>query len=146
MTTTSYRKPLPQVSEENRPFWDGLRQHEFRAPRCRACGQFGWVPFPACRNCLSDDIEWVPLSGQGVIFSYSIVHRGPGGFADDVPYVLVLVEMAEKPQPMLVMANLVDCPLDRVQIGLAVQVVFDDIEGEGVTLYRFAPRDGGSGA
>jgi uncharacterized OB-fold protein len=134
-----YLKPLPQISEENRPFWDGLREREFRAPRCRDCGEFGWVPYPACRNCFSTDLEWVPLSGKGVIFSYSIVYRGPGAFAEDVPYVLVLVELAEQPQPMIVLGLLEDCPHADVRVGLPVTVTFHDIPGEDVTLYRFAP-------
>jgi len=134
-----YLKPLPQVSEENRPFWNGLREREFRGPRCRDCGEFGWVPYPACRNCFSTDLEWVPLSGKGVIFSYSIVYRGPGAFAEDVPYVLVLVELAEQPQPMIVLGLLEDCPHADVRVGLPVTVTFHDIPGEDVTLYRFAP-------
>ena len=134
-----YLKPLPQVSEENRPFWNGLREREFRGPRCRDCGEFGWVPYPACRNCFSTDLEWVPLSGKGVIFSYSIVYRGPGAFAEDVPYVLVLVELAEQPQPMIVLGLLEDCPHTEVRVGLPVTVTFHDIPGEDVTLYRFAP-------
>jgi uncharacterized OB-fold protein len=139
MTTVPYLKPLPQVSEENRPFWDGLRQREFRAPRCNDCGDFGWVPYPACRACFSTDLEWVPLSGDGVIYSYSVVHRGPGAFSGDVPYVLALVELTERPQPMLVLAQLDGCPPDQVRIGLPVKVTFHDIPGEDVTLYRFAP-------
>jgi uncharacterized OB-fold protein len=134
-----YLKPLPRVSEENRPFWDGLREREFRAPRCRDCGEFGWVPYPACRNCFSTDLEWVPLSGKGVIFSYSIVYRGPGAFAEDVPYVLVLVELAEQPRPMIVLGLLEDCPHADVRIGLPVTVTFHEAPGEDVTLYRFAP-------
>jgi len=137
--TAPYLKPLPQVSEENRPFWEGLSEREFRGPRCRSCGQFGWVPYPACRNCFSTDIEWVPLSGRGVIYSYSVVHRGPAAFAGDTPYVVVMVELAEQPQPMIVLGQLDDCPLDQVRIGLPVSVTFHDIPGEDVTLYRFAP-------
>jgi uncharacterized OB-fold protein len=140
MTTALYRKPLPQIGEENRAFWEGLRQGEFRAPRCRECGNFAWIPYPACRTCLSTDLEWVALSGNGVIFSYTIVHRGPGAFQDDVPYVVVLVEMEEKPQPMLVLAQLDDCPLDQVRIGLPVTVTFHEIPDEDVTLYRFTPQ------
>jgi uncharacterized OB-fold protein len=67
------------------------------------------------------------------------VHRGPAAFAGDVPYVVVMVELEEQPQPMIVLGQLDDCPLDQVRIGLPVSVTFHDIPGEDVTLYRFAP-------
>jgi uncharacterized OB-fold protein len=137
MTTDSYTKPLPVISPENRPFWDGLRERRFLAPKCRQCGDFGWIPYPACRTCLSTELEWVELSGRATVYSYSIVHRGPGAFADDVPYVLVLAEMEERPRPMLVLAQLTGCALDEVRIGLPITVTYTDIAGEDVTLYSF---------
>jgi uncharacterized OB-fold protein len=140
MTTTVYTKPLPAISPENEPFWAGLRERRFAAPRCRRCGDFGWIPYPACRTCLSTDLEWVTLSGRATIYSYSVVHRGPGAFNDDVPYILVLAEMEERPRPMLVLAQLVLCPPDEVRIGMPVEVTFTDIPDEAVTLYAFAPR------
>jgi uncharacterized OB-fold protein len=146
MTTAVYTKPLPVVSPENKPFWDALREHRFVAPRCRDCGNFGWIPYIACRTCLSTDLEWVELSGRATVYSYSIVHRGPGAFNDDIPYVLVLAELEEHPRPMLVLAQLVDSPLDEVRIGMPVRVGYTDIEGEDVTLYSFVPdRDDPTG-
>jgi uncharacterized OB-fold protein len=139
VTTAVYTKPLPVISPENTPFWDAVREHRFVAPRCRDCGDFGWIPYIACRTCLSTDLEWVDLSGRATIYSYSIVYRGPGAFNDDVPYILVLAEMEERPRPMLVLAQLVDCPLEEARIGMPVRVAYTDIEGEDVTLYSFVP-------
>ncbi len=50
--TQPYNKPLPQRSPENEEFWAGLEAREFRVPKCNNCGHWGWVPYPACRNCL----------------------------------------------------------------------------------------------
>src|SRR2546430_17057889 len=30
----AYLKPLPEITELNRPFWDALKRHEFTVPRC----------------------------------------------------------------------------------------------------------------
>jgi len=139
MSPSTYTKPLPAISPENQPFWAGLRERRFQAPRCKNCGDFGWIPYVACRTCLSTDLEWVSLSGRATVYSYSIVHRGPGAFNDDVPYVLILAEMEERPRPMLVLAQLTDCPLPEVRIGLPVTVAYTDVDGEDVTLYSFIP-------
>ena len=54
----AYLKPLPEITELNRPFWDALKRHEFTVPRCADCGDYNWVPYPACRSCLSERQAW----------------------------------------------------------------------------------------
>jgi uncharacterized OB-fold protein len=142
MTTTPYLKPLPAISEANRPFWDGLAEHRFVVPRCGNCGDFGWVPYPACRTCLSEDLHWTQVSGHATVFSYSIVHRGPGAFGAEVPYAVVLAKLVEEPRPMIVVGNTVDTPNESLRIGLPLEIVYEDIPGEDVTLYRFRAREG----
>src|SRR5579859_102960 len=111
----AYLKPLPAISEVNRPFWDALKRHEFVVPRCGDCGDYNWVPYPACRSCLSERQAWTPVSGRATVYSYTVSHRGPGAFDQDVPYAIVLGELAERPRPMLVLANLVGSPVDRIR-------------------------------
>ena len=59
-----YLKPLPQKEPQNAPLWEGLAQHEFRVPKCDNCGAWNWVPYPACRECLSEDLTWTRISGR----------------------------------------------------------------------------------
>lgn len=137
--TVTYLKPLPEISEQNRPFWDGLRDHEFRVPRCTSCGDFNWIPYPACRSCLSESQEWTPVSGDAVVWSFSVVHRGPGAFNDDVPYIVVLAKLAEEPRSLIVTGNLVGVDPAQVTIGMPIKVIYEEIPEEDVTVYRFAP-------
>jgi uncharacterized protein len=46
----TYPKPLADISELNRPFWDPLCQHEFPVPKSAGCGDYDWIPYPACRG------------------------------------------------------------------------------------------------
>jgi uncharacterized OB-fold protein len=135
----TYLKPLPEITEENRPFWDGLRSREFRVPRCSDCGDYGWIPYPACRSCLSERQEWTPVSGDAVVWSFSVVHRGPGSFNDDVPYIVVLAKLGEEPRSLIVTGNLIGIDPAQVTIGMPIKVVYEDIPEEDITLYRFAP-------
>jgi uncharacterized OB-fold protein len=137
--TQPYNKPLPQRLPENEPFWEGLENREFRVPKCDDCGHWGWVPYPACRNCLSTNQTWTKTTGKGKVFSYTVVHRGPGGFRDDVPYVLAMVEFPEGPRTPIVIGTMVDVDPDAVYTGMSVKVTYEDIEGEGVTIWHFAP-------
>ena len=135
-----YLKPLPQISDLNRPFWDGLRQHEFRVPRCRDCGNFNWLPYPACRSCLSEHQTWTAVSGDATVFSFTVVHRGPGAFDADVPYVMALGQLVEQPRPCNVLANLVGIAPDEVRIGMPVKIGYVEIPSEDITMYQWLPR------
>jgi uncharacterized protein len=134
----SYRRPLPQITEENMPFWEGLQRQEFLAPRCNSCGDYNWTPYPACRSCLSTDQRWVPLSGRGTVYSFSVVYRDSAEY--DVPHVLAYVELEERPRTMMVLSNVVDCASTDVKIGLPVEVQFHEIQPD-LTIYRFAPEN-----
>lgn len=134
-----YLKPLPLPTELNAPFWDGLRQHEFRVPRCRNCGDFNWIPYPACRTCLSEDQEWVTASGNAEVFSYSVVRQSFPPFSADVPYVVVLAKLTEEPRPCIVTANLIGIDPEAIKIGQPIQVVYEDLPEEDLTVFRFSP-------
>jgi uncharacterized OB-fold protein len=135
--TVAYLKPLPAITDFNRPFWDALKRHEFAVPRCEDCGDYNWVPYPACRSCLSERQVWTPTSGRGTVYSYTVSHRGPGAFDQDVPYAIVLGELAERPRPMLVLGNLVDYSVDRISIGMPIQISYLDVPDEDVTLWQW---------
>lgn len=140
---TPYLKPLPDITDQNRPFWDALKERRFVVPRCDNCGDYNWVPYPACRTCLSEAQSWVEVSGEATIYSYTVVHRGPGVFQDDVPYVIALAQLVERPRPMLVMGNVVGTDPGAVSIGQPVRIGYHDIPGEDVTLWHFVPADAG---
>jgi uncharacterized OB-fold protein len=135
-----YTKPLPTPTPANAEFWDGLRRHEFLVPRCDNCGDFNWVPYPACRSCQSEAQTWVPVSGDATVWTHTVVHRGPGAFGEEVPYVIVLGKLVEQPRSLLVLANLVDgVDPASVEIGMPIRLVYEDIPEEDFTMYKFAP-------
>ncbi len=137
----AYLKPLPDISDENRPFWDGLRQGQFLVTRCNECGDYSWPPYPACRSCLSENLRWEKVSGEGEIYSYTVVHRGPGVFQEEVPYVIALVKLREQPRPLLVMGNVIGTPIDDIRIGQKVRMGFASVPDEDVTLWQFTVEE-----
>jgi uncharacterized OB-fold protein len=134
----TYLKPLPQIEPRNKEFWDGLAAGEFRVPKCDDCGHYNWVPYPACRSCLSENQTWTPVSRDATVWSYSVVHRGPGAFNADVPYAVVLAKLAEEPRGCIVLGNTVGIDPADLYVGMPLRIVFEEIPGEDVTVYRFA--------
>ena len=135
-----YLKPLPQITESNRPFWEALKRREFIVPKCADCGAYNWTPYPACRVCLSERLDWVSVSGRGTLYTFSEVHRGPGAFSVEAPYVVAAVALDEDPNRLVVMGNMVEYDPAELEVGMPVEIVYEDIREENATMWRFRPR------
>ena len=134
-----YLKPLPRVDEFTKPFFDNLKRHVFSVPRCNDCGDYGWVPYPACRSCQSVDLTWTPVSGEGEVYTYSVVYRGPGAFVQEVPYVICMGKLNERPRSCVVGANMVNVDPLAVRIGMKIKIAYEDIPAEDITMWRWEP-------
>lgn len=132
--TETIAKPLPTISDFNRPFWQAAHRHEFRLQRCVDCGQF-WAPAgPVCPKCFSEKYTWDEVSGKGRIASWVVFHKlYHPGFAKDMPYSVAFVELAEGPR---VISNVIDVTNEELRIGMPVEVVFEDVNEE-ISLPKF---------
>ncbi|MBI2847623.1 MAG: Zn-ribbon domain-containing OB-fold protein [Chloroflexi bacterium] len=135
-TETEYNKPLPDINELTKPYWDAAKRHELVIQRCSDCGHYRNPPSPNCPRCLSPNAHWPKLSGRGKVFSWVVFHRvyAPG-FANEVPYNVAVVELDEGPK---VISNIIDCKLEDIKVGMPVEVTFEDVTDE-VSLTRFRP-------
>ena len=134
---SDYNKPLPHPNEVSQPFWDAAKRHELQIQRCNARGTHIFYPREACSECLAADLIWIPVSGKGTLYSYTIAQAPTHpAFADDVPYVIAIVELAEGPH---ITTNLVGCQPDQVTIGMPVVTSFEDVS-EAITLVKFRPE------
>jgi len=130
-------KPLPQITPEMAPFWEAARRQELVVQRCRGCGAYRFPAREICSRCLSREAAWERVSGRGAVFSFAVMHQVyHPGFADAVPYAIVVVELVEGAR---MLSNLVDCPVERIEIGMPVEAVFEPLTPE-VTLPKFRPR------
>ena len=130
-------KPLPQVGPDMAPFFEAAHRHELVVQRCSRCGTLRFPARTICSRCLSREAGWVPVSGRGAVFSFAVMHQAiHPGFAAEVPYAVVVIELEEGPR---LLSNLVDCPIEKIRIGLPVEVVFEQAAPE-LTLPKFRPR------
>ena len=133
------------TDSEHCGYLEEARQHRLVVQRCGACGMLRGAIGAACPFCTSPDWSWHAVSGRGVIYSYQIVTQAVHpAFADWAPYPVVLVELAEDPGLRLV-GGIADCAPDRLRIGLAVQVWFENA-GDGLWLPQWRPADPATGA
>jgi uncharacterized protein len=131
-------RPLPRPSPMTQGYWDAARRHELVIQRCQDCRRYRHYPRPLCPACGSARWEWSPVSGRGVIYTFTVTHRAfHPAWQDRTPYAVVTVELEEG---VRMVGELAAGDTGRVAIGLPVQVVFRDLPGEDVTLPGFRLR------
>jgi uncharacterized protein len=134
MPGDSHPKPLPVVTQENRPFWEGCKQGKLLLQYCDQCRQHQFYPRLYCMHCESTVVRWVPASGRGVIYSYTIIHQNKSPeFVRDTPYNVAIVQLEEGPR---MMCNIVETHPTELRIDLPVTAVFDAVTSD-IHLPRF---------
>ena len=134
----AYNKPIPVPQGESDVYWQKAKEHELWLRKCNACDNAYFYPRDISPCCFSKDTDWIRASGKASLFTYGIVQRAPHpGFVDDVPFVTAVVELEEGPK---MPTNIVieDPTPENLQIGMALEVVFEDITDE-LALPKFKP-------
>ncbi|MGI6855121.1 Zn-ribbon domain-containing OB-fold protein [Mesorhizobium sp. 1B3] len=130
MTAPTREIMAPVPSPETEKFWAAARDRRLLVGMCHTCEKHHFYPRSHCPHCLSEEIEWRDAAGTGTIYSVSVMRRA------SVPYAMAYVELAEGPK---MLANVVNCDLDRLAIGQRVRLTFVDFD-QG-TLPAFEPAD-----
>ncbi|MBU8539691.1 Zn-ribbon domain-containing OB-fold protein [Falsiroseomonas tokyonensis] len=123
----------PVIDPSTQSFWDAAREGRLMLGLCRDTGRHFFYPRGASPFTLSPNVELVPASGFGTIYSYTVMRVAE-------PYACAYVELAEGPR---IFTNIVDCAFEDIRIGMKVRVVFKptrDAEGAaGAPVPMFAP-------
>ncbi len=111
---------------------------------CLKCGEKFFPPRQLCPNCRRvGEIREVKFSGEGEIYSYTVIHTPPEGFEFMKPYAMGVIKLIEGP---FLTAQLVDCKPEDLEIGKRVELVFRKIIADGSSGiirygYKFKLKD-----
>ena len=116
-------------------------RYRLKGGRCQSCGTLAFPARRVCLRCGSEEMVEHAFSGNGVVYAHSVVYSAPSGFAEQAPYIVALVRLAEGP---LVTAQLTDIEPDEVHIDMPVEMVTrrlyeDGPQGVVVYGYKFRP-------
>jgi uncharacterized OB-fold protein len=129
-------KPLPVLTNLNRPYFEGTKLHELRLQKCDQCG---YVRFPVsthCPKCLGGKASWIKASGRGRVWSFIVMHQKYfKAFAEDLPYNCAMVQLEEGP---IMMSTIIDTDHESIHCELPVEVVFEVATDE-ITIPKFRP-------
>ena len=114
--------PVPQPG--TKAYWDACKQHKLLIQQCESCGTHQFYPRTICTSCSAISLKWVEASGKATVTSWTIIrHPVSEAYAEEVPYVIALVELQEGP---VMMTRMIDCDPESVRSGMAVEACFED--------------------
>jgi uncharacterized OB-fold protein len=137
MTEPGLPAPAPTITYDTASYWAAAAAGSMLLTRCTLCANVVWYPRFFCPGC-GATTEAFAASGRGTIYSYTVIHRGEGPYAQAGPYLLAYVELEEGPR---VLTNIVDVAPEDVGIGDRVTVVFNPASPDSA-LIRFRPENG----
>ncbi len=111
--------------------------------RCLSCGElfFPKKEIGLCGHCQSGDLEEVELTGNGKVYSYTVVaQRPPVYYKGEVPYALGFVEL---PEGIRIETLFTGCDPASLHVGMDVEMVIEKLheeeDGTEVMAYMFRP-------
>ncbi|GAB2831999.1 OB-fold domain-containing protein [Actinocorallia aurea] len=128
-------RPLPFVTPFNEYYWRSGADGVLRLKGCASCSALIHPPKPVCPSCRSAEPEVREVSGRGSLFGFTMSHRFqlPG-----VPSPVIVAQVALDEDPRVKLTTrMVECAADDLHLGMAVEVVFEQVDD--VWLPNFRP-------
>jgi len=127
------RFPGDWVDRDNIAFFRGLLQRQLVVNRCEDCTRWYQPPWPVCPRCSSANVAPTEVSGEGVVFTYTIPHGGP----PSEPVAVAVVDLCEQ-DDLRAAGPIVNCAPEDLRIGMSVALTW--LERDGHPVPAFQPR------
>jgi uncharacterized OB-fold protein len=117
--------PVAEANGLSAPYWEAVRHGVLKVQRNPKTGVYQWPPQWICHDTQTFDVEWVEVAPKGVIYSWTRVwHPVHPALKDACPYIVVVVELPHAGKVRM-LGNLLGDPRQPVEIGAAVEAVFE---------------------
>ena len=118
------------------------RRYRLEAGKCKKCGKIVFPGRLVCPQCGAREFETIILPDTGKVVTYTVIRTAPSQFTDIAPYALAIAELTNG---VKLTAQLVDCDVDNIKIGMEVRIEFrrvqtDDHSGILSYGYKFVPK------
>lgn len=133
--------PNVNIDRDNIAHYRGWAQGRLLVNRCADCGRWIYPHRPLCPECFSWNVTPTEVSGQGRVFTFTLLQqlRDPNAFLAE-PVVAAAVELAEQPG-LRYLARIVNCPRDQITLDMPVSLTW--IEEDGRLNPAFEPASAG---
>jgi uncharacterized OB-fold protein len=130
-----WTRAMPACDGDYRDFFQGCADGRLLIQVCLECVKRQSLPRPWCGSC-DAAVEWMEASGEGTLHTFTVIRRTrERPFADQVPYIVGVVELPEGPK---MLGTVTGVGPEMIQIGQrfkAYAVLF----AEGLALPQWRP-------
>ncbi|MDY6972198.1 MAG: Zn-ribbon domain-containing OB-fold protein [Thermodesulfobacteriota bacterium] len=103
-----------------------LEKGKIMGTKCKGCGTFFFPPRADCCECLSSDMQWTEVSGNGKLVTYSKLEFAPVGFEGDVPYAIALLDYGD----FKIFGRIAkDIPEEDISVGMEMKAEVNEMPG-----------------
>lgn len=125
----------PDPTPTSQPFWDALSEERVVLQRCDDCQEWVYYPRSRCSHCLSANLTWTPISGEGTVYTFTVARQPTTpAFVDVENLILAVVELDEGPKMTTSLEGVDEA---EVRVGMRVKPFFAPA-GE-MTILRHQP-------
>lgn len=138
LASKTTNKPLPEITDQTRPFWTAAKNRKLVLQKCSRCGTCNFHPKPWCIECGCRDIPWSEVKPTGTIYSYTVsraVAMNLSGWQDELPVLFCLVDLDDGAR---LYAQVTHATPETIRIGMRVEAYFEDISAE-AAIPKFRP-------
>ncbi|RLC28484.1 MAG: benzoylsuccinyl-CoA thiolase [Deltaproteobacteria bacterium] len=107
--------------------------------KCRKCGKIWFPKFVPCPNpdCWSEDMEIIPLSRKGKIYSYSDMYIGQPDMKAYMPMTVAYVDLPEGIRVFAQLEGEVGSFNCEDEVEVVAGAIRDNMDGKPITSYKF---------
>jgi len=118
------------------------QRYRLEATKFKKSGKTYFPPRKVDPETGDTEFETVRLPDTGKIVTYTVIRVAPGMWSDESPYALAIAELTDGTR---VMAQVTDCDVETVKIGMEVRLEFRRVQTEGHSGvlsygYKFVPK------
>lgn len=110
-------------------YHDALKAGAFQIQRCGTCTKHVFYPRVICSHCGSPNLAWVTPSGNGTVYSTTIVRRKPDAGGD---LNIALIDLEEG---VRMMSRVDGIPFDQISIGMAVKASIITEDAQSMVIF-----------
>jgi len=116
--------------------------------KCQNCSEISLGKRQTCSNCGGANLEEIPLSRKGKVWTYTVIrHKPPGDYKGPDPFVPFGLALVELPEGIRVLSPL-RCNLERIKVGMELELevypLYTDENKNEVMAFQFRPVQEGS--
>ena len=121
----------PALNQLTSEFWEQTNSKKLVRPVCDNCGNNFFSPQLLCPYCHQENWRYQESSGEGTIYSYTVIHRPP----DDTFQSPLIVADIELDEGWRMFSWIIECSPKEVDISLKVNVCFKEFSGRTLPVF-----------